>query len=357
MTYYRDTTFRGIYRCFLLYEREAFFEELGSLPLYVSRSHVLVYGFADQKKGLMVSVLGFADITDSGNMNITRLPQKERIHKRVAELEDFEFWLLDGEKMGLADNYSDVVSYYDSLVPDQLRSIRELNALDEMRDRYFIDDVYCLVPHKRITVRLEGIRNHYFYGRAMEDAEGIRNGDEILVTMKLFNDHFFCVAAPDQQGLRASRAEEAILRYRQSNDKRDGRQAMDIIAQSDVYIPVNLHDVDEETRQRLEKELEEGKAERFSASAIIRPGSGRTNSYFPVFTSSFRLKRFMPSAAAMKQPAADVIRALAENNAGASGIAVNPDEKPVFLIPASVFPYLITKKTGEDEIPDQSKMS
>ena len=58
----------------------------------------------------------------------------------------------------------------------------------------------------------------------------------------------------------------------------------------------------------------------------------------------------------MKQPASAVIKALMDNNTGARGIAVNPDEKPVFLIPAAVFPYLNIKKTGE-QIPDPEKMN
>ncbi len=358
MTYYRDTTFRAVYRCFLLYQREAFADLLSKNDLYARHSHVLVYGFADHIRGLMVTILGFADITDDGRVEVTRLPEG-RVNKLFSDLEPFEFWLLDAQSMGMADSYKELISHYDSIVPDQLRAIRDLNALDECRDRYNIDDVAVYVKNRKIWVRLEGIRDHVFTGASLNESEGIQKGDEILISLKMFNEHFYCSGQPAGTAGGTTPAERALLKYRNSKDKRDGRAAMDTLVESEIFVPLNVHNMSDTEKQQLEKELSEGNSQRFTASSLMRPFSSAANgkkSYFPVFTSKQHLKQAMPQAVALKKPLSEIITALMDTDTGTGGVAVNPDDKPVFLIPSTIFPYLKIKKTGE-VIPDPEKMN
>jgi hypothetical protein len=358
MAKYKDTTFRAVYRCFLLYQREAFADILSKNELYARHSHVLVYGFADHQRGLMVDILGFADITDDGRVEVTRLPEG-KAKKLFADLEPYEFWLLDAKTMGLADNYKDLISYYDSIVPEQMLAIRDLKALDESRDRYRIDDAAVYVNNKKIWVRLEGIKDHVFTGFSLDEAEGIRKGDEILVTLKLFNGHFYCAGRPAGSSSGTTPAERALLKYRNSKDKRDGRAAMDTLVESEIFVPLNVHNMTDAQKQQLEKELSEGNSQRFTASSLMRPftsGASGKKSYFPVFTSKQHLKQAMPQAVALKKPLSEIITALMDSDTGTGGVAVNPDDKPVFLIPSTIFPYLKIKKTGE-VIPDPEKLN
>ena len=262
---YKDTNFRSIVGKTFVINAEDFKPVIKSLPGNEKADVLLTYGYIDHEAGVTLEALAAGNKTKDGYTFYD--PQKESMTKiRMHSIEDYELTEIElnderfAEKIAIAKMYDDNAEVAQS---------REFEFLDHLRDKFCVDDilVYLFKDNLELEgcwVRIEGLLERSFIGTLLNEPNqdfGYHNGDRISFIVQQMEDGNIVAVSNMNPSAKLTKKDledgsmlkEAIAAFNEEGTQNHLLDVLELLRDSDVWIPCNAVMSKEDEEQMVAK--------------------------------------------------------------------------------------------------------
>lgn len=326
---YKEMGFRALYHNFCAFKlTDKYREDLKVFPGMEEANCMLTYGYIDQETGLTLEVLALGAENEGKYKFFDPLETASYfIHIRAVENEEFVFF--EDTNMGLHQRYKNKLeglSFYNT--NEDVEETRKMGFLDASRNPHHPDEVkvYLLKDgyNKELCqVRIRGLSDHGILGILLEEPKqdfGCHEGEEIaFFVQELQNHSVICYAnCNPQETVTAedladgSVLKQAIAVFHESRTKDNFVQVMQILRDSQVWIPYN---------------------EAQGISDVLQKGD---HYFFPAFSSQEEMGQYGVHFSKVKKSFLEVIELAKKNEKNIHSIVMNPFTQS-FLLEQDLF--------------------
>ncbi len=364
---YADTGFRALYKNFAVFPLTSVTKSsIKGFPGAQTADGVLVYGYIDREAGLTLEVLTPAKKND-GLWRFTDGNDEIRSFIRIEAVEEEEFFLFDDSDGRLSKRYAkklEILKDYDA--SEEVEKSRTFGFLDDARHPHYPDDVLVILEKDSLKpegcwARIIDVSDRRLWAKLLNEPDqdfGIHQGEDFTfyvhkdeetgkITCHAQFSPFKKMKPEDFED--GSLMKDAIHRFHEGHDNDALFELLQILRDSDVWIPCNAI-VGEEDQKTVEQMIEEagddldsmvGKT--FTSQQNIRmiPDTLEKDGqhFFPVFSTEEDMGEYGEHFSKLQQSFMDVIR-IARNNdqyeQKLTGIVINAFTEP-FVLPEKLY--------------------
>ena len=273
---FSDTGFRLFYHNFcLLKMNEKLVPALKGYPDAETATHVLVYGYIDRDKGIMLDVIAGCREDDDGYQ---LFKTSTEIHSMIGVdlVEDEDVDIMDDDDGSISEMYAEKIEMlhvYDA--PEEVEKTRELDFFDHIRDLYYPDAVKVwllkngLEPEGHHAILIGTGEDHTLVGILTEEPKqdfGCHDGDTLLLRFGKQDGEVFCAADCDRDALSLKEKkqeanlalEDALKAFHEDRNGENYSAVINLLLEKNVHITLDYH-LSDDAEKVLEKAKKVGK--------------------------------------------------------------------------------------------------
>ena len=371
---FKETGFRPFYHHVCALElNDKLLKRAKNCPEIEKSSHLVVYGYIDPEKGLMLEVLGAGK--QAPKYFYFKDPYEgRRISISIKDVADVPFVWFEKLEPRFQKKFApriEKLKQYDA--SEDLEKSREFDFLDACREPSFPDDIRVLFEKEGLKpeecwVRLTGLGDHVLIGKLLNQPYqdfGVSEGDTVNFSIRKEDDEkIVCVANFEEQGLTSADLEDGtVLKGAVADFEKDRNDdtfsfVLAVLRSSKVIVPCQI-ELSEDAQAILEKLDKEGKnidslegeeKERFNEGISFVPAIlvNDGHKFFPVFSSKEEMDEHFKEGSAMNAPFLHALE-MAANGDEIEGIVLNAFTQP-FVVGKDFFEAVAKMKPlVEDE--------
>lgn len=378
---FKETGFRAFYHQICALElNDKLRKRIKNCPEIDKASHVVVYGYIDPEKGLMLEVL-CAGKQAPKYFYFKEPYEGRRISISISDVTEVPFlWFekIEPRFQKKFDPRIEKLKQYD--VPEDVEKSRGFDFLDGCREPGFPDDVRVLFLREGLKpeecwVRLTGLGDHVLIGRLLNQPYqnfGVKEGDTIQFFVREVEDKkIICVAEFAKQKLTSKDLEDGtILKGVVADflkDKNDDsfRAVLIVLRSSKVLVPCQI-ELSEEAQAILEELNKEGKElsslgkeekENFDKGVSFVPATlvNREHKFFPVFSGREEMDEEFKEGSVMNTPFLHALEMAAENEE-IEGIVLNAFTQ-TFVVDKDLFDAISKMESLVEDVEEENNIN
>lgn len=273
---FSETGFRLFYHNFcLLRMNEKLVPALKGYPNAEKATRVLVYGYIDRDKGIMLDVIAGCREDDDGYQ---LFKTSTDIHSMIGVdlVEDEDVDIMNDDDGSISEMYADKIEMlhvYDA--PEEVEKTRELDFFDHIRDLYYPDAVKVwllkngLEPEGHHAILIGTGEDHTLVGILTEEPKqdfGCHDGDTLLLRFGKQDGEIFCAADCDRDALSLKEKkqeanltlEDALKAFHEDRNGENYSAVINLLLEKKVHITLDYH-LSDDAEKVLEKAKTAGK--------------------------------------------------------------------------------------------------
>jgi len=359
---FKEAGFRAFYHNLVAIKATDFLKQkLEGYPDADQANYVLVYGYIDSKKGLMLEIL-------AGGKKGTKYfrffdPARKRSNISVKEVEDAELFFFDDEDGRLHERYAAKLNTLEKkyAVSEDLEKTRMFGFLDTCREQAFPDDVRVVFlkngcKPEECWVRITGLGDHVIQGILLNKPYqdfGIKKGEPLsFQTEEQEDKSVICVAHFAGDSFTRKDLEDgtvlkgAVAEFEKEHTEENYHFVLMILRSSTVLVPcdVELSKEAEEILDRLKKEgkdrsrMTDEESRKLQAGMRFHPHilTNQGEEFVGIYSGKEDLEKSQKEGSIVSMPFLHAIQMAREEGENIRGIVLNAFTDP-FVVERDLF--------------------
>ncbi len=353
---YNETGFRPFYHHFCVFPLNGVTKPLlAGFPGEEQANSVLVYGYYDEERGMMLEVIAATVLTEKGPATAPTTTELQACFS-VEEVADDEFMYFSDENKDLFERYGEKLKTLEKYnAAPEIEETREMYFLDNCREKEKIDivKVYLLkqeLETEECKVQIIGTGDHYFKGILLEEPKqdfGYHKGEKIAFSIQEENDGTIACYSDMNPRMNytsadladGKRLEEAIKVFNAERSEKNVIAVLELLRDSMVWVPytVKMSAQDQDRLNTLIFDENGNMRDTDTLSDFVMKDETRMNPdilkngeqfFFPAFSTKEAMGEYGNHFARVQKPFLEVISMAKENEKKPVGIVINAFTEP-----------------------------